>query len=423
MRRSISLVGAVGLALTLAACGSSNTPTDPTTSPEATDTETTSEEPTEPTDPTGSLVIWVDETRQAAVQAAASTFEAETGATVELVLKNFDDIRPDFLAQVPTGEGPDLTVGAHDWLGELTANGVVSPIELGDKADAFESVAVDAFAYDGQVYGLPYAIENIAIIRNTALADSTPATWDEMIAKGLEADVTYPFLVQVGETGDGYTLYPLQTSFGAPVFTQAEDGSYTSELALGGENGVAFAEFLAAEGEAGTLSTSITYDIAVEAFANGESPYILGGPWMLGSFGDIDVAIDPVPSAGGQDARPFTGVQGFYLNARSENQLLATDFLVNYMATVEAQVALYEAGDRTPALIEAADQVSSNPIAAGFRAVGADAVPMPSIPEMGSVWSFWGVTEAGIISGALEPEAAWNKMVEDIQGAIDASGS
>ena len=425
MRRSISLVGAVGLALTLAACGSSNTPADPTSAPETTDTatETATDEPSEPAADGGSLVIWVDETRQAAVQSAASTFEAETGATVELVLKNFDDIRPDFLAQVPTGEGPDLTVGAHDWLGELTANGVVAPIELGDKAGEFESVAVEAFTYDGQVYGLPYAIENIAIIRNTELADSTPATWDEMIAKGLEADVEYPFLVQVGETGDGYTLYPLQTSFGAAVFEQADDGSYTSELALGGENGVAFAEFLANEGDNGTLSTSMTYDIAVEAFANGESPYILGGPWMLGSFEGLDLAIDPVPSAGGQDAQPFTGVQGFYLNAQSANQLLANDFLVNYMATVEAQVALFEAGDRTPALVAAADEVSSDPIAAGFRAVGANAVPMPSIPEMGSVWSFWGVTEAGIISGSLEPEAAWNKMVEDIQGAIDASGS
>ncbi len=421
MRRSISLVGAVGLALTLAACGSSNTPADPTSAPETTDTATT--EPTEPTGDAGSLVIWVDDTRQDAVQAAAATFEAETGATVELVQKNFDDIRPDFLAQVPTGEGPDITVGAHDWLGELTANGVVAPIELGDKAGEFEQVALDAFTYDGQVYGLPYAIENIAIIRNTELADSTPATWDEMIAKGLEAGTKYPFLVQVGETGDGYTLYPLQTSFGAPVFKQNEDGSYTNELALGGENGVRFAEFLAKEGKAGTLSTSITYDIAVEAFANGESPYILGGPWMLGSFEGLDLAIDPIPSAGGEPAQPFTGVQGFYLNAQSANKLLATDFLVNYMATVEAQVALYEAGDRTPALVAAADQVSSDPIAAGFREVGADAVPMPSIPEMGSVWSFWGVTEAGIISGSLEPEAAWNKMVEDIQGAIDASDS
>ncbi|NLF06311.1 MAG: extracellular solute-binding protein, partial [Actinomycetales bacterium] len=394
MRRSISLAGAAALALTLAACGSSTTPSDPTTTPEATESETATEEPSEAPESAGSLVIWVDETRQAAVQAAASTFEAETGATVELVLKNFDDIRPDFLAQVPTGEGPDLTVGAHDWLGELVKNGVVAPIELGDKAGAFEPISTQAFTFDGQVYGLPYAIENVAIIRNTALADSTPGTWDEMIAKGLEADVEYPFLVQVGETGDGYTLYPLQTSFGAPVFAQDADGMYTTELALGGENGVAFAEFLAAEGEAGTLSTSMTYDIAVEAFANGESPYILGGPWMIGSFEGLDLAIDPVPSAGGEDARPFTGVQGFYLNAQSENQLLATDFLVNYMATVEAQVALYEAGDRTPALTEAADQVSSNPILAGFRAVGANAVPMPNIPEMGQVWAFWGVTEA-----------------------------
>lgn len=424
MRRSISLAGAAALTLMLAACGSST----PESTTEPTSPETSAEAPEETPAPDdapdgGSLVVWVDDTRQAAVQAAAATFEAETGATVELVQKNFDDIRPDFLAQVPTGEGPDLTVGAHDWLGELTANGVVAPVELGDKADEFESVAVEAFTYDGQVYGLPYAIENIAIIRNTELADATPATWDEMIAKGLEADVEHPFLVQVGETGDGYTLYPLQTSFGAPVFEQADDGSYTSELALGDENGVAFAKFLAEEGKNGTLSTSMTYDIAVEAFAEGKSPYILGGPWMLGSFEDIDVAIDPIPSAGGEPARPFTGVQGFYLNAQSDNQLLATDFLVNYMATVDAQVALYEAGDRTPALIEAADQVSSDPIAAGFREVGADAVPMPSIPEMGSVWSFWGVTEAGIISGSLEPEAAWNKMVEDIQGAIDASGS
>ena len=46
---------------------------------------------------------------------------------------------------------------------------------------------------------------------------------------------------------------------------------------------------------------------------------------------------------------------------------------------------------------------------------------MPSIPEMGQVWSFWGVTEAGIISGSSEPVAAWEKMVSDIQGALDAA--
>ena len=73
MRLSISLAGAAALALTLAAC-SSTTPSEPTSAPEPTET-TTSEEPSEAPVDAGSLVIWVDETRQAAVQAAASSFE------------------------------------------------------------------------------------------------------------------------------------------------------------------------------------------------------------------------------------------------------------------------------------------------------------------------------------------------------------
>ncbi|HLT85612.1 MAG TPA: extracellular solute-binding protein [Phototrophicaceae bacterium] len=418
MRRSIVITAAAALTLGLAACGG-NAEETPDAGSTTDATEESTDEETGATGDGGSLTIWVDDTREAAVAAAAEAFEAETGTTVELVQKNFDDIRPDFLAQVPTGEGPDITVGAHDWLGELTANGVVAPVELGDKAAEFEDVAVEAFTYEGQVYALPYAIENIAIFRNTALVDETPATFDEMIAKGQESGAQYPFLVQITEVGDPYTMYPFQTSFGAPVFQTNEDGSYTAELALGGENGNAFAQWLAEQGAAGTLNTSWEYDIVVEAFANGEAAYLLGGPWMLSSFEGIDVAVDPIPSAGGEPAQPFTGVQGFYVSAQSDNALLATDFLINYMATEEAQIALYEAGDRTPALISAADTVSEDPIAAGFREVGADAVPMPSIPEMGEVWNFWGVTEGQIIAGSLDPVAGWEKMVSDIQAAID----
>lgn len=408
MRRSIMMVGAVGLTLTLAACGS-----------DSTDAEETAETSAAPVDG-GSLTVWVDETRQGAVEQAAEAFETETGADVELVLKNFEDIRTDFIAQVPTGEGPDVTVGAHDWLGEMLTNGVVAPVDLGDSSGEFEDVAVQAFTADGQVYGLPYAIENIALIRNTALADSAPATWDDAIAAGEAAGTTYPFLVQTGTEGDPYTYYPFQTSFGAPVFEQNDDGSYSPEIAMGGDNGHAYAEWLQAQGEAGTLSTDMTYDVAVEAFANGESPFIVGGPWMLESFADLDLAVDPVPAAGDEASQPFVGVQGFYVSAQSENALLANDFLVNYMSSQDAQTALFEAGGRPPALTSAADEASSDPIVAGFREVGAEAVPMPSIPEMGSVWAFWGVTEANIISGTSEPVEAWDKMISDIEGALDS---
>ncbi|MEU2199004.1 maltose ABC transporter substrate-binding protein [Isoptericola sp. NPDC019482] len=410
MRRSILLASALATTLALTACGSGEPSGDSSADADASAKPSAS----------GSLTVWVDETREAAVQSAAEAYEAESGVDVEIVQKNFEDIRADFLAQVPTGEGPDITVGAHDWLGKFTANGVVAPIELGDKAGDFIPVSVEAFTQDGQVYGLPYAIENIALIRNTELAPEAPATYDDMIAAGKKAGTKFPFLIQSdGDKGDPYTYYPFQTSFGAPVFEQNEDGSFRPELALGGENGEAFATWLGEQGEEGNLSTDISYDIAVEAFAKGQSPFVIGGPWMLEQFKDMKLSIDPIPAPGDQPAQPFVGVQGFYVSAQSKNALLANDFLVNYMSTPEAQTALFEAGGRPPALVEAADAASEDPLVAGFREVGASAVPMPSITEMDSVWSFWGVTEASIISGkADDPVKAWNKMVSDIEGAL-----
>lgn len=408
MRRSIPLLAmTAALALTLTACGGSSDEPDATT-------------------PAGgggdaALTIWADDTRIAPLRAAAEAFGEANDITVEVVERNYGDIRTDFIAQVPTGEGPDITVGAHDWLGELINNGVVAPIELGDVADEFEEMAVQAFTHDGQVYGLPYSIENIALIRNTDLAPEAPATWDEAIAMGQAAGTRFPILVQSGnETeGDPYTNYPLQTSFGAPVFEQNADGSYTSTLAMGGEAGGAFATWLAAQGAAGTLNADVNYDIAVQSFADGESPFVIGGPWMLSSFEGMNLSIDPIPTAGGQEAQPFAGVAGFYVSAQSDNALLANDFLVNYMATEEQQTALFEAGARPPALTAAADAASADPIVAGFREVGATAALMPSIPEMAQVWQFWGVTQRNIITGtATDPVAAWDAMIADINTAI-----
>lgn len=364
------------------------------------------------------LTVWVDDTRMAATKAAASAFESATGGKVQLVKKNFADIQADFTSQVPTGKGPDVTIGAHDWLGNLIQNGVVAPLELGDKASEFEPVALQAFSQDGQLYGVPYAIENIGLIRNTKLASSAPATWDDALAAGKAAGTKYPILLQVSETGDPYTAYPLQTSFGAPVFTQNSDGSYSSELAMGGENGEKFAAWLADQGKAGNLDTAITYDIAVDAFAKGKSPFIIGGPWMLEKFKSLDLAIDPIPSAGGQKASPFVGVQGFFVSSQSKNPIVANDFLTNYIATTDVQYAMYQAGQRTPALKSAAEKAAGDALTAGFAKVAADAVPMPSIPEMAAVWTYWGVTEANIISGKQQPAAGWQKMISDIQAKI-----
>ena len=350
------------------------------------------------------LTVWVDENREPAVAAAAEQFETDTGATVTLVQKDFADLRADFLAQVPTGEGPDMTIGAHDWLGEFVASGVVNTLDLGEKASEFEPVALEAMTYDGQLYALPYSLETVALIQNTELVgEEAPATWEDMIAAGEESGAERPFVINTeGQTGDGYTMYGFQTSFGAPVFVQDESGSYTSEVGMAGPEGEAFAQWLSENGEdgAGYLSTTIDYDINNELFNSGEAAYTVQGPWAIASFPDVDVAVNPIPSTGGEPAAPFVGVQGFYLSSQSENALIAQEFLVNYIATEEAQRALYEADPRIPAWSTLAEEVSSDPIIAGFLASSQNGVPMPAIPEMGSVWEYWNAAEAQIIAGA-----------------------
>ncbi|MBP2437662.1 sugar ABC transporter substrate-binding protein [Microbacterium amylolyticum] len=414
MNRKLIIGGALAGALVLAGCGAGAD----SDAPAPGETEDTQQQPA-PGGP--ELVVWTDAEREGALREAATAFEAETGATVTLVQKNFEDLRNDFIVQVPTGEGPDITVGAHDWLGALVTAGVVDTIDIGPAADDFEPVAIEAMTYDGQLYALPYSLETIALIQNADLVgEEAPETWDDMIAAGLAVSDRPVAINTAGETGDGYTMYGFQTSFGAPVFVQDDDGSYTSDVGMGGEAGEAFAQWLFDNGSQGTgyLSTTIDYDINNELFNSGETPFTVQGPWALPSFTDVEnIAVGPIPSAGGEPAAPFVGVQGFYLSSQSENSLLAQEFLVNFLGTEDAQRTLYEADPRIPALSVLADEVASDPIVAGFLESSQNGVPMPSIPEMGDVWDLWNAAEVQIINGS-DPASTWNAMVTELESTI-----
>ncbi|GAA1061604.1 sugar ABC transporter substrate-binding protein [Agromyces bracchium] len=371
----------------------------------------------------GTLTVWVDSERVDALKGAAEAYTEETGVEVELVGKDNATIKDDFIQQVPTGEGPDITMGAHDWLGELSTNGVVAPLELGDSAADYLPVAIDAATYEGTVYMLPYAVENIAVLRNADLVAEAATSFDDMIAKGKAAGLDQPFVVEQGAEGNPYHLYPFQTAFGAPVFGTNDEGYDPTDLQLGSAGGTEFATWLGSQGKNGTgvFNTDIDGDIAKQAFLDGTAAFWLTGPWNVGAAidGGVNVAIDTVPSPTGEAAAPFAGVKGFFVSSESENKVAANDFLVNYIGTEDVQLELFEAGNILPALSAAAETASSDPIIEGFAAVGAEAVPMPAIPAMGSVWQYWGIAEASIINGE-DPTATWEKLTADVQAAIDA---
>lgn len=419
------LLATVGLLA--AACGGDDSGDDAASEPtEGSDTETT--ETSEPPANAGTITVWTDETRAPIVTEMGKTFTTEKGVTVRVVQKDFGTMRDEFSTQAPAGKGPDILIGAHDWVGSLVEAGSISPLELGDKAAEFQDVAVQAFTYDGGTYGLPYAVENIALVRNTKLAPQAPSSWEDMIATGQQlvnqGRAKFPFAVQQDPTnGDPYHLFPLQTSFGSSIFAIGEDGGYDpSQLTIGDDNGMQFAQWLGEQGTDGTgvLNPNISYDVATGEFAKGRVPYIITGPWATPMFDDasIEYSVEAIPSPGDQPAVPFVGVQGFMVSKYSENALVANDFVLNYLGTEEAQQQLFEAGGRPSAMNSVFEASQSDPVIAGFGAVGADGVPQPNIPAMDAVWAEWGTTELSIIKGG-DPAQLWTSMTKKIQNAID----
>ncbi|MCA9930475.1 MAG: extracellular solute-binding protein [Anaerolineales bacterium] len=360
--------------------------------------ETAVEEPAteEPAEDAIILTIWTDPILAEVIRTAAPPFESDYGVKLEVAEFGFGAVLTNFLVAAPAGEGPDIIVGAHDWLGELVANGLLAPTDLGDKAADFSDVALNAFTYDGELYGMPYMTENIALFRNTDLVPDAPATWDEVMAISRELAAGNGEDVEANQYGfvlpgnDAYHFYPLMTAYGGYVFGRNADGTYNpSDIGFDNPDTIEAAAFLGSMFAEGLIPETIDGQIISDWFVEGKAAMTLTGPWNLHRIQEsgINYAIDPIP-AGTEAARPFLGSMGFMINAFSENPLLAQIVLSEFIATPEVMQAFYEAEPRTPAYLPVRNNLNDPDIEA-LAAAGVNADPMPSIPEMGSVWQAW----------------------------------
>lgn len=361
-----------------------------------------------PAPKTDVLTVWADELEAKALKGVAADFEKQTGIKIDLVVKT--DPRADFLTAAPAGQGPDVLLGAHDWIGELVANGLIAPIDLGSKKGDFRANAIQAFTYDSKLYGMPYSVENIALVCNAAKVPTQP-TWDQAVAAGVQISLN-------AGGGDPYHMYSIQTSFGSKVFKTDADGNYLPEVAMA-TGGSEFANWLANEGSK-IFDTQSTWDSVTAAMKDGSKACWITGPWAQNAI-DLrsgEYNIYSIPSVGGQDSVQFLGSRGFYISATAKDSLYAQKFVVDYVGTEAVQTELFKISGRIPAQAAAFAAAASDPIVKGFGDAGTKAEPMPAIPAMGAVWSAWGSTEVAILEGKGNPDELWTKMISDIETAI-----
>ncbi len=422
----------------MAACGPSATPTEEVVAPVEEPTEVVEEpaapEPTEvmeeptavpePTEevmePEATLRIWADDTRTPILEGLAEDFLNDYN--VELVVEDLgrvQDIRAQVLIAVPAGEGPDIYIGVHDWLGALVESGLVAPIDLGEKRDEFVESNLDAFTYtDGQLYGLPYASENLGFFYNTDMVPEPPTTWEEVLEIGQalkdEGTVDYAFAVA---TGPLYNALPVQTAFGGYIFGVDENGAWNpDDVGLDSEGEIAAVTYMTDAAKTGLMPETFDYETAHSLFETGKIPFIMAGPWALDRIRASGVPYAVAPFFP-DDGAPFLGVQGFMINPFSENTLLAQAFLTEFVATEDLMQLLYETGLR-PSSFKSVLATTDDPDLKAMGEAGANAMPMPNIPEMGSVWSAADNGIALAVTGEQTPEEAMTDAAEQIRALI-----
>lgn len=334
------------------------------------------------------LLIWADGERAPILEELGDDFFDEFGVEVVVQQIGLGEARDQLLVAGPVGEGPDIMIIAHDSIGLLVANGAIVPIDLGSLADDFLPAALNLFTFNGELWGVPYAMENIALVRNVDLVPEAPTTWQEVqaISEELSADGIFGMAIQIPDT---YHTYPVISAFGGYIFGRNDDGTFnTSDLGLVSEGGLAAGAWLSDMWTGGFMPQDANDDAIFALFEEGQLAMFMTGPWFSARIVDtgINYSIDPLPGAeGGLDVgAPFSGGQGFVISAFSNNQLLAEQFLFDFVATEDTMQTLFDEGGRIPAF--AGVDTSSDPNIEAFIAAGQTSVPMPAIPEMGAVW-------------------------------------
>ncbi|MEY2945331.1 MAG: hypothetical protein RL243_73 [Actinomycetota bacterium] len=387
------------------------------------------------------VTIWGDQTTHDAVLPSLTKWAKANKVTINYVVKDFNQLKSQTITAIPTGSGPDIIAGAHDWTGKFLGAGVIAPISLGAQAKNFSKAALSGFQVYGKQYGVPAWTENIALVYNKTKAPTPVKTGAEFAQAIADGKVEISFNAT---SGDPYHFAAIDTSFGLSQYKRL-NGTWTTQLGEGGANGAKFANWLADANGGKALNSANNGDWST---ANGQLQdpnskvaYWVTGPWAISaletsqSYGKPAVKTTPltaaqigvasIPSIGGSTVHQFSGVRGYWESVKVPGtaKALVVGKVLSQLASPELQTAVYNLKQYVPA-----NQVSlakvNDPILLGFGKAGVNAYPMPSFVFQQTTWDTLGKAEAAIISGNTSGKSAaefWQAALDTLQSTIDNS--
>ena len=375
----------------------------------------------------GALLIWADEARARALRPFVDQFTQQNpGVTLRIEVVDFDQMLDEVLQAGPAGTGPDLFLGAHEWLTQLVPARAVAPLNLSGVASQFLPVTTRAFNQNGRFYGVPFAFQNVALIRNTRLVAQAPKTWEELETIALRLKRQKKVEIPLGlPVPDPFSEYPLFSALGGYLFGQTENGEVDpDDVGLDSAGGLRAAQAFVRWTRRGLIDTRVTNDVMVQRFGDGSIPFAITGPWSIEQTGNgfatrgVPFAVEPIPPIAGNEPRPLVHVQGFMVSRFAKTPLLAQSFAVDYLTGVEAQIRLSGASRRPPALRAALERVQADPGLGAFARSGRNGVPVPTIRRADRVWPIWTAAYTELFNGTKSPRKAFQDAAARIQDTV-----
>lgn len=372
------------------------------------------EQTTDNIDGSKSIVIWTNMENEANVlKEYGEKWESETGNKVEVIHETSD--LQQFAQATKSSGGPDGIYGiANDQLANYISADLVQEVpEDIYNNDDFVEASIQACYSNGKKYGIPIAVETNTLFYNTDKVESKPETWEELleVAKNKGG-------VQFDATSIYYDLGFLR-AYDSYIFNY-ENGKYDVEdIGLGNNEAIKGYKFInKLVNEYKFITSETTSDIAKSSFQNGESAFYIGGPWDIDGFTNAGTpfAVAPMPTLNGKEFVTPVGTQVGFVSSKSKNQDSVWEFY-KYISN-NASVDLYNVGSRIPASLEAQDKIEKDAFTEAFIAQVANGEPMPTVSEMGQVWTPYADNIKMMFNGQLTEEEAAEYIMTQVKDGI-----
>ncbi|ABL78850.1 extracellular solute-binding protein [Thermofilum pendens] len=339
---------------------------------------------------------------------------------ITVKLEQKADLETSLKTAIPAGQGPDLFIWAHDWIGKFAEAGLLEPIDeyvTPSVLNKFSPIGQNAIEYRGHYYAMPLAAETVALIYNKALVPNPPKTFDEM--KSIMAKFTNPDKGTYGLATpiDPYFLSGWVHAFGGYYFDDK-----TKQPGLDKPETIKGFKFFFEQVYPYVAKTR-DYNAQVSLFLEGKAPMMINGPWSIGDVkkAGINFGVAPLPPIDSSSVpHPYGGVKLVYVAKGVKDKAAVWTFL-EWLTTnpnVIKQFAIRNG--YIPVLKEVLNdpEIQNNPVIYGFGQAVQNAIPMPKSPEMAAVWGPVDTAITNIMGGKQSIEAALTAAQQEVLSAL-----